>query len=317
MSRLQKGLTLLLAVITVAPLALAAETPPRVEVPIYQTVLSDGAVRYWIPVAVGGNGPVRAMLDTGSFGLRILAQATPPNSYTTTGVQRTYAFQSGASLHGIIAEAVVDIGGAAAQAPIPIQVVQSVNCVPNKPACPVSKVSARDYLIGGDGLAGEGFPAIIGLSLRSAGVVPAANNPLGLIGVRTWIITLPLPGDAEPGQMVLNPGRAETARFKLFQMPRQPAGGAGGGAGGRGGAGGGGRSAGGDKGAAGWQDLVIKGCLGAEGARDFCGATRVDSGGGPKTIAPFLSFSVFYDQVRGKIGFRPRSAARNGGEPQP
>ena len=314
MSRLQKGLTLILAVIAVPSLAWAAETPPRVAVPIHQTVLSDGAVRYWIPVTVGGNGPVKAMLDTGSFGLRILAQATPPDSYTTTGVQRTYAFQSGASLHGIIAEALVDIGGAAAQAPIPIQVVQSVDCVPAKPACPVSKVSARDYLIGGDGLAGEGFPAIIGLSLRSAGVVPAANNPLGLIGVRTWIITLPLPGDAAPGQIILNPGRAETARFKLFQMPRQPAREAGAGGGGRGEARAGTNA---DRAAAGWQDLVIKGCLGAEGAREFCGATRVDSGGGPKTIAPFLAFSVFYDQVRGKIGFRPRSAARTGGEPRP
>lgn len=301
MSRFQKGLTLLLAVVAFPSLAFAAETAARAEVPVHQVVLSDGTVRYWIPVMVGGNGPVRAMLDTGSFGLRILAQATPPDSYTTTGIQRTYAFQSGASLHGFIAEAVVDVGGAAAHAPIPIQVVQSVDCVPAKPACPVSRVSARDYLIGGDGLAGEGFPAIIGLSLRSAGVVPAANNPLGLIGVRTWIITLPLPGASAPGQIILNPGRAETTSFKLFQMPRQPAREAGTGGGARG-----------NTGAAGWQDQVIKGCLGAEGARDFCGSTRVDSGGGPKTIAPFLSFAVFYDQVRGKIGFKPRTGAGNG-----
>ena len=61
-------------------LGLAAASPclasgalPRIEIPIAQTRLSDGNIRYSVPVSIEGAPPVAAMLDTGSAGLRILA----------------------------------------------------------------------------------------------------------------------------------------------------------------------------------------------------------------------------------------------------
>ena len=77
MPTLRKLLALVLAA---APLAAsnvwAFGTTQRVEVPIRQLTLPDGMIRYSVPVSVGGNPPIDAMLDTGSLrtGTRGFAQ---------------------------------------------------------------------------------------------------------------------------------------------------------------------------------------------------------------------------------------------------
>src|SRR4051812_9009697 len=91
---------------------LAFGTEERVEVPISQVRLSDGEIRYSVPVAVGGSKPITAMLDTGSFGLRVMASALSSVQYEQTGTWRNYPFASGAELRGTVAKAVVSVGGA-------------------------------------------------------------------------------------------------------------------------------------------------------------------------------------------------------------
>ena len=136
MPTLRKILALVLAA---APLAAsnvwAFGTTERVEVPIRQLTLPDGMIRYSVPVSIGGNPPIDAMLDTGSFGLRVLVRAVSPNQYTPTENQRSYRFESGVRLRGMIATAVVSVGAATTGTPIPIQVIQSVDCVKSKPSC--------------------------------------------------------------------------------------------------------------------------------------------------------------------------------------
>jgi hypothetical protein len=98
---------ILALVLSAAPLAstnvLGFGTTERIEVPVQQLTLPDGMIRYSVPVSTGGNAPIEAMLDTGSFGLRVLNRALSSNEYTPTQIQRIYRFGSGVRLHGIIA----------------------------------------------------------------------------------------------------------------------------------------------------------------------------------------------------------------------
>jgi hypothetical protein len=196
--------------------ASAFGTSARVEVPIRQVRLSDGVIRYSVPVSVGGTR-LEAMLDTGSFGLRVLARALPPDQYAPTQIQRSLPFASGARLHGVIATAVVGIGGVSTGGPVPIQVVDQVDCVARMPNCAASRVSPSQYGIGGNGLANEGFQAILGLSLRSPHVYMGAANPLASVGTRRWIVILPRP-EGGPGVLIINPDPSELVGFRTTHI---------------------------------------------------------------------------------------------------
>src|SRR5271155_5192145 len=100
----------------------------RIEVPVSQHRLSNGDARFSVCVRVGGGTPIQAMLDTGSFGLRVMERALAPTQYEPTGITRGYGYGSGVVLRGPLARAVVAIGDAATGTPINIQVVQSVGC---------------------------------------------------------------------------------------------------------------------------------------------------------------------------------------------
>ncbi len=229
----------------------------RVEIPIRQTTISDGTIRYSVPVSIGGGPPIDAMLDTGSFGLRVLAAALRPQQYSSTGTERRYPYGSGAVLRGPIASASVALGGASTEAPIGIQVVTSVGCASDRPRCPASKIPADQYGIGGDGLTGEGFKAILGVSRRRAPAATGANNPLADMADSSWIIDLPRPGEAAPGDLILDPTPDEAAGFVAFQLQPQT---------------------GDTGGGAGWMDARLPGCLKEGEAEPICAPTVLDSG---------------------------------------
>ena len=238
-----------------SPAALASGAG-RVEVPIRQTVLSDGNIRYSVPVSVGSGAPFDAMLDTGSFGLRVLSAAVSPDQYEATDLQRAYPYGGGARLRGIIARAVVKVGDASTGQPIPIQVVQSVDCTEERPRCAASKMSAEDYRIGGDGLAGQGFGAILGASLRTAPAEMGANNPLSAMA-DSWIVLLPPPGDPSPGRLILNPAADDLTGFRMFSLSQQPDHG----------------------GEPGWIDTKLPGCLVDDRSKQrLCAPVMLDSG---------------------------------------
>jgi hypothetical protein len=101
----------------------------------------------------------------------------------------------------------VALGGVAGH--IPIQVVTAVDCAASRPDCAAAKVPAAEYGIEGDGLAGEGFAAILGTNMADADIA----NPLAALGVRRWIVELPRPRSASPGRLILNPGDDEVRGF--------------------------------------------------------------------------------------------------------
>lgn len=253
----------------------------RVDVPIHQTVLPDGNPRYSVPVTLGDGAPVEAALDTGSFGLRILKAATAPGQYQATDLHRSYAFGGGAEFKGVLARGVIGVGDARTAGPVLFHLVESVGCVEGRPACAASKVKAADYRIAGDGYPGQGYSAILGLSLRRAAAEDSAQNPLTAAGPRSWIVLLPRPGEAAPGHLIIDPDEADRAGFTAVKLP--PAAEASGGR------------------LAGFADTALPGCLieDNDGQR-FCGPSLLDTG------APGLSVAT--DTVTGP---RPWGAGRH------
>lgn len=279
------GVTLLACLLLGTPPLLAAAPGPQIEVPIFQHRLSNGDIRFTVRVSVGGGAPIDAMLDTGSFGLRVLARAIAPTQYTATGITRGYGYGSGVVYRGPLAKAVVTIGGATTGTPVGIQVVQSVMCAAAKPDCPASRVTPADYGIGGDGLRREGFDAILGISLRGSDAPDAAINPLSVIGSRRWIIILPEPGVATPGRMIINPAADDVAGFHPVLLRRLPP-----------------RADGRPQ----VFDAEIPSCPDRPLAlQSSCQPMLLDSGARPG-VPPFYAYAVLFDAAQQTIAVKPR-----------
>ena len=242
----------------------AAADGTRVVVPIRRTVLPDGVVRYSVPVSVGGGAPIDALLDTGSFGLRVLSSALSPDQYRATDTERRFSYGSGALLSGPIAAAAVRVGEAETAAPIDFQLVRSVGCTERMPSCAAGTVSAEHYGIGGDGLPDQGFKAILGTSLMRAPAEVAANNPLPELVDSSYLVVLPRAGDDASGELILNPAPEEAAGFALFRLEPQADAGFGG--------------------APGWKDARLPGCATQDRGRPTCAPTLLDTGAPGLTI---------------------------------
>ena len=83
----------------------------RSEAPIRQFKLSNGALRYAVPVTVGGT-TMLVSLDTGSTGPRILPGALGPGDAAASDTPEVYGYASGSRYEGVVGEAKVTIGGA-------------------------------------------------------------------------------------------------------------------------------------------------------------------------------------------------------------
>lgn len=180
-----------------------------ITLPISQTVLRDGLIRYSVPISVDGGATVDAMLDTGSVGLRVLAMpyknnasgiVTIQNNLPTSGRTSQYSYRSGVTLSGVDTQAGVKIGRAG---DVSLQLVTQVNCLPLYPKCPASGIAPIDYRIGSNGYAQTGFTAILGIGATFA-ESQDLPNPLAMLGYRSWTIELPFPGASAPGRLTLS-----------------------------------------------------------------------------------------------------------------
>lgn len=196
--------------------AAVAETPAandqRIEAPIKVVGLPDGTLRFSVDITVGGQ-PVEAMLDTGSSGLRLLPGAVPASAVALNGRPTAGTYGSGVRLKGEGGRAFVGFGPASVD--VPVEVVQKIECVEERPQCPAAKLSPDQFRIGGDGLVGQGFVAILGVGMRPADT----PNPLAHLGQRRWIVELPRPGEGKPGRLILNPTPEESTGFASFRLP--------------------------------------------------------------------------------------------------
>jgi hypothetical protein len=194
--------------------ASAPATPQRVVIPIERTVIPpSGLVRYWVPVTIGGIGPIRALLDTGATGLLVLDNALNGKVFPKVGTF-DYSFDSGEKLSGTIAQARLSIGGLTSGGALHFGVVRKAKCLKDKPKCLAAQVKPADYTIGGDGTPGKGFKALIGIALDRILIA----NPLFGAGASSWIVVLPLPGSPEPGALIVNPNAADLAGFRRYPI---------------------------------------------------------------------------------------------------
>ncbi len=186
----------------------------RMVVPIYQKVFGNHTLRYSIPITIG-HTKLEAMLDTGSPGIQLLPGATQFGDFTATTQKTNIHYGSGIKLDGVVANALISIGNFHSNTRVPISAVQIIGCDSAHHHCPVSQMPQQDYRIGGTGNPREGFQAIIGINLAAHAKV---NNPLPEMGIHTWIIILPKPGDKKPGELILNPEQADLAGYTLFHL---------------------------------------------------------------------------------------------------
>ena len=170
---------------------------PRTEVPIHQLTLSDGTIRYWIEIKVGG-AKVEALLDTGTTGLRLLPGIVS-GAGPTAGPRDRIAVGSSTEFVGTVSTGTLAVGGLSASSPF--QLVEDVRCQPGQSTCPAAQTPFERYGIGADGLPGEGFRALMGIKMGPSGIA----NPLMAIGATRWIVELPRPGEGASGKLVLNP----------------------------------------------------------------------------------------------------------------
>jgi hypothetical protein len=191
--------------------ATAALAQPRVEIPIQQSVLANGAPRYWVELSIAGGAPIRAMLDTGSTGLRVLAADPSAKALPAAGPDQNYGYTSGARFSGPPVKARIALGAARTPDDFVFQRIDKAGCGDDRPDCPVSEVAADAYRIGGRGE--NGFVAILGTNMGEADT----PNPLKAMA-RSWIIELPKAGSDQPGRMILNPTGDETTGFTALPL---------------------------------------------------------------------------------------------------
>jgi hypothetical protein len=193
----------------IVPHDVAADESTRtgLTVPISQTVMQDGTIRYSIWVKVG-NRTVEAMLDTGSTGLRVLPPVVPGD---LTGLPTEAEYPDGVKLEGLRIPLNVEIGSLSG--PMQVGVVDKPECETTETNCPVPK-HGDTFLIGSDGRTGHGYSAIIGIGFSERS--PDIPNPLEALGASQWIVELPLPNDpSSTGLLILKPDAAARSGFKM------------------------------------------------------------------------------------------------------
>jgi Protein of unknown function (DUF3443) len=144
----------------------AASAQPTVSIPLTATTSEDGPVTV-VDVAIGGK-TLTVLLDTGSYGLRLVASQVPPDAVHRTGPSPQFTFATGVQVSGDLAQASVRIGGVDTAGEIPIQLVTNTSCAPGRPDCPAAG-GKKPVMFGRE------FDGIMGVSMFPAeGLV----NPL-------------------------------------------------------------------------------------------------------------------------------------------
>jgi len=189
--------------------ALPQPAPMRTEVPIRAITLSDGVIRYGVPMTIGKT-EVLAGLDTGAAGLRVMPDALPAGEAAAGTTAEMYNFGSGTRLDGVIGQARLTIG--TLNGPVTLHLVQKAGCVAKSPGCPGTLGLGYGFL--GDGLPREGFRVLLGANMGRTTI----DQPLAALGARRWIIELPRPGESASGRLILNPTDEEVAGFAMVRL---------------------------------------------------------------------------------------------------
>lgn len=132
------ALVLLSAAPSAAQAPQAAPAPQSARIPLIARPDRSGFSNF-VAVQVGGGPSVAVLLDTGSTGLRIRADAVGPE-VALTDIPLTQSYSSGNVLTGVLGRAIVAFPGSdpriTTPKPIAIHVVKALTCKPEVPRCP-------------------------------------------------------------------------------------------------------------------------------------------------------------------------------------
>lgn len=198
---------LLLAVGLLLPMPAVAQ---RVELPILERDLSDGTRRYAVTLTIGGR-PVEVALDTGSTGLRVLPRALDEAGRTAKGHRVSYSYGAGTRFEGAAID--IAVGAGARTQTIRAMRIDRIGCRDDRRDCPATDADPATFGIEGNGLAGQGFAAILGIRLEH----DAVDNPLVEMGATRWLVDLPRPGESA-GRLVMDPGDDEIAEYRRIAV---------------------------------------------------------------------------------------------------
>ena len=177
----------------------------RAELPVRMVELPNGDRRFATTLQIDGRA-VEVGIDTGSTGLRVLPRGLGDAGRAAHGPRVTYSYGAGTGFEG--SAITVQVAAGSIAGPVRIMRIGGVGCVAGHPDCPVAHADLTGYGIQGDGIAGQGFAAILGIRLRPDQV----GNPFEQLGVRRWIVELPRTA-TEQGRIVLDPSDAEVADY--------------------------------------------------------------------------------------------------------
>jgi len=180
-----------------------------VVVPLYVEHGPHGDPRLGIDVAIGER-TARVLLDSGSAGLRVLASQAGAST-RRTGRAAAGRYGSGLALHGEEATTPLAIGAAHGDA-IPIELVDSFDCLPEQPNCPAANGGTPEMF-------GVLFPGILGVSAIDPAGGRCCANPLpalaGGVG-RSYVLHANFANPA----LILNPDAATTGAFTMVDAAR-------------------------------------------------------------------------------------------------
>lgn len=168
---------------------------------------------YYITIQVGNAPETKALLDTGSVGLRVAEGDVPP---VKGGHKSTYGYTSGVMLDGNLQHHDVRLGTFTAHR-LDIDVVHKLYCSDRHPGCNVSRLGPGTYFTHGvDGISSSDVGAILGTALTNAKDAP---NPLVDAGFKRWIISLPR-SVTETGSLILDPTPDQVSSFYTSPVDR-------------------------------------------------------------------------------------------------
>jgi len=197
------------AVLVGAVAAPATSAGAPVVVPLFVERGPHGDPRLGIDVAIGER-TARVLLDTGSAGLRVLASRAGAAA-RRTGRAAAGGYGSGLALHGEEATTPLAIGAARGDA-VPIELVDSFDCLPEQPNCPAANGGTPEMF-------GVLFPGILGVSAVDPPGGRCCANPLPALAGGVGQSYVVHANFANPA-LILNPDAATTGRFTMVDAAR-------------------------------------------------------------------------------------------------
>jgi hypothetical protein len=233
-----------------------ADTAPSVDtttVPLaVVTRNSGGGLGFALDVGIGASAPKSLLVDTGSAGVHVLADAIDPASITRTGKSIKEVYVDGTELLGEEAMAVVQIGAASTGAKIAIHVIDTIDCVAGKPSCPGS--------VGADFFRAHGFVGIVGIGMSNAIATPSVFDPIAQMpgNLASGYIVHASPFGSTAGTLTIGLTSVNTAGFstKALSPQTSPL----------------------PNGAPAWEDAKIDVCFEMDGTSMGCGPSIFDTG---------------------------------------